>query len=886
MSSALLFDSVARLPDAGDNVAIAVRRLEQGESIEFGGQIFSLAATILEGHRFAVKRIATNEPLLSWKMPFGFAIRDIEPGEYVCNEKILWALRQRRVDFELPAAPNFKDYYVPFRLDESAFRPGKRVERYSNRLTFEGFRRPGNRGVGTRNFIAILGTTSRTAGYARALADRFRHIQKDFPNIDGVIAIAHTESGTESKPNNAEFVLRTLAGFMTHPNLGAVLAVDTGREFLNNARLREYMIEQGYSLDDVLHKFYSASGSFLSDLSEGEKIVRSWLPSVSQFSRTAESVEHLRIGLQCGGSDAFSGVSGNPLVGWVTKELVRYGGSANLAETDELIGAESYILANIRDLQTARAFLATIASFQERAGWHGHTGEGNPSGGNNFRGLYNIAVKSIGAARKKDPDVCVDYVIDYSIPMRSPGFYFMDSPGNDLESIAGQVGSGCNIILFTTGNGSITNFPFVPTIKVMTNTGRYNLLRHEMDVNAGRYLDGTPMDQLGRETFELMLKIASGERSIGEKAGHSQVQLWREWRQRDAARLQELLRRPKPDGVPIPLSRYARESAAPITVASQRDGNERIGLIVPTSLCAGQIGKLIADQLNSSKHAGFDRFVALAHTEGCGASSGECEEISLRTMAGYLCHPLVGRALLLEHGCEKTHNDAFREFCENNDIDYSRFGFASVQLDGGLERVTDKVVRWFDSHSPKSDGDAAGLRIGLTAEPGAPENLCSACARLARVIVEAGGTVVVPENAFLLQTKAFIEPLFGPAVPKASLAYGEHASREGFHIMQTPTDHAVETLTGLGATGTELIVVCVSKSVWQAHPMIPVLQVSSSALSEDLDLVVSPNESSGAIAERLLALVGQATNGQYSPRLFSRGNTDFQLTRGMLGVSL
>jgi altronate dehydratase len=255
-------------------------------------------------------------------------------------------------------------------------------------------------------------------------------------------------------------------------------------------------------------------------------------------------------------------------------------------------------------------------------------------------------------------------------------------------------------------------------------------------------------------------------------------------------------------------------------------------------------------------------------------------------MAGYLCHPLVGRALLLEHGCEKTHNDAFREFCENNEIDYSRFGFASVQLDGGLERVSDKVVRWFDSHSPKSDGEAAGLRIGLTAEPGAPENLYSACARLARVIVEAGGTVVVPENSFSLQTKAFIEPLFGPAVPKASLAYGEHASREGFHIMQTPTDHAVETLTGLGATGTELIVVCVSKSVWQAHPMIPVVQVSSSALSEDLDLVVSPNESSGAIAERLLALVGQATNGQYSPRLFSRGNTDFQLTRGMLGVSL
>src|SRR3954470_3820974 len=539
--TSLPFDSVARLPEPGDNVAIAVRRLNAGEAINFGGQTFKLSTTILEGHRFAVKLMALGEPLLSWKMPFGFALRNIEPGEYVCNEKILWALRQRRVEFELPAAPNFKDYYVPFRLDESTFRPGKQVERSNTRLTFEGFRRPADRGVGTRNFIAILGTTSRTTGYARALADRFRDVRKDFPKIDGVVAIAHTESGTESKPNNAEFVLRTLAGFMTHSNIGAILAVDAGTEFLNNQRLREYMIDHGYPLEDLLHKFHSASGSFPSDLTEGEKIVRSWLQPVNQFSRTAESVEHLRIGLQCGGSDAFSGVSGNPLVGWVTKELVRYGGSANLAETDELIGAESYILANIRDLQTARAFLATIASFQERAGWHGHTGEGNPSGGNNYRGLYNIAVKSIGAARKKDPDVRVDYVIDYSVPMRSPGFYFMDSPGNDLESIAGQVGSGCNLILFTTGNGSITNFPFVPTIKVMTNTGRYNLLQHEMDVNAGRYLDGTPMEQLGTEAFELTVRVASGERTAGEKAGHSQVQLWRDWRQTDGNRLNELL---------------------------------------------------------------------------------------------------------------------------------------------------------------------------------------------------------------------------------------------------------------------------------------------------------------------------------------------------------
>jgi altronate dehydratase len=163
---------------------------------------------------------------------------------------------------------------------------------------------------------------------------------------------------------------------------------------------------------------------------------------VNAAGRTEEPLSELRIGLQCGGSDAFSGVSANPLVGWVSKEVVRNGGAANLAETDELIGAERYVLKNVRDAETARRFLGAVERFKERVGWHGHTAEDNPSGGNNLRGLYNISIKSIGAARKKDPEVRVDRVIEYAEPMRGGGFFFMDSPGNDLESVAGQVASG------------------------------------------------------------------------------------------------------------------------------------------------------------------------------------------------------------------------------------------------------------------------------------------------------------------------------------------------------------------------------------------------------------------------------------------------------------
>ena len=256
-------------------------------------------------------------------------------------------------------------------------------------------------------------------------------------------------------------------------------------------------------------------------------------------------------------------MSGNPLAAYVAKEVIRYGGCANLAETDELIGSEAYVLQNVRDLTTARTFLDTIERFKERVSWHGHSAEGNPSGGNNFRGLYNIAIKSIGAAMKRHPDVCLDYVINYSELMENPGYYFMDSPGNDLESIAGQVASGSNMIFFVTGNGSITNFPFVPTIKIVTTTGRYEMLTKDMDVNAGAYLDGTPMEELGESMLDLTVDVASGERSVGEKAGHSQVSLWRDWKQTGPVDLGPLLTASElKSGEPIPIQTSAADANA------------------------------------------------------------------------------------------------------------------------------------------------------------------------------------------------------------------------------------------------------------------------------------------------------------------------------------
>ena len=230
MAATYRLDDIARIPAPGDNVAIATRRLPAGTSVEIAGARVASDYTILEGHRFAIAPIPAGRALLSWGLPFGYAICDITPGAYVHNAKILAALRGRVIDFALPPEPNFRDTALePYALDEARFRPGRQVAPYpaDAMRSFQGFARGGDRGVGTRNHVVVLATTSRTASWARALEERLRDVAAAYPGVDGVVAVAHTEGGA-GPPNNRELLLRTLAGFVVHPNVGAVLAVDRG----------------------------------------------------------------------------------------------------------------------------------------------------------------------------------------------------------------------------------------------------------------------------------------------------------------------------------------------------------------------------------------------------------------------------------------------------------------------------------------------------------------------------------------------------------------------------------------------------------------------------------------------------------------------------------
>ncbi|RKN75806.1 UxaA family hydrolase [Paenibacillus ginsengarvi] len=902
MNAVYQFDEVARLPLPGDNCAVAIRDLDAGALIIYEDQRLTLDYAVMEGHRFAVKAITPGEELLSWELPFGVALQAIQPGQYVVNDAVLGELRVRQLKFALPDEPNFTDQIKPFVLDELSFQPAPASPAYTEARTFMGYRRSEARGVGTRNYVVLLGTTSRTGSYVKKLAARMQGELQNYPNIDGIVPAAHTEGATE-KPNNLEVLLRTLAGFTVNPNVGAVLIADYGNEPVTNAMVEAYAREHGYPIDEVLHKFVSLQGGFEDSLNEGEALVREWLPIVGAMQRTSESISHLKIGLQCGGSDAFSGVSANPLLGWLSEELVRYGGSASLAETDELIGAEAYVLSKVRNVETARKFLELLERFREVTSWHGTSAEGNPSGGNKYRGLYNIYLKSIGAARKKDPFTRLDYATEYGERMKEGGFYFMDSPGNDLESIAGQVAAGCNMIFFTTGNGSITNFPYVPTVKVVTTTRRFQLLSNDMDVNAGLYLEGASMEELGKDVFERTIRIASGQRSVGEQAGHAQVQIWRNWRQNDASRLEALLHSPAPTGEPIEVRKEAEAGAASSPIAftfnryQDRLSSDNIGLIMPTSLCAGQVAGMITQRLNKQGlgQPVVSRFVALAHTEGCGNSGGQAEQLHARTMIGYITHPMVKHCLLLEHGCEKTHNDYMRHQMEEAGIDGSRLGYASIQLDGGIAKVSEKVEAWFKERL-KSDGEAQkvtagleGLRIGIVSDGPVSAEAAEQLAKLTRMVAGAGGLVVVPENSGLLTTDAYRNNVLVSPEIKPSIAYGEHARHNGFHIMESPTEHFIETVTGLAATGVELLITLVGNRPVQTHPFVPMLQLAAEpaiqqTYESDLDLQLT-GDSDGWTAQ-IMERCKQILEHTYTPRLYQKGYTDFQLTRGHLGFSL
>jgi len=950
-----------------DNAALAVGNIKTGATIMVSGKVVveSCPHDIPDGHRFAICDLPKGAILTSWGLKFGVALRDLKAGDYLCNEKSLNEFNSRKIgNSNMPPEPSFENSpFETFRIDEEQFEPcPTKIVDFAGvpdgtPQTFMGYPRPGDRGSGTRNYVVVLGVTSKVSGFARGIERRFTKddVKKAFPNCDGVVAVAHTEGGVERSNvtavrGNHTKVLRVLSGFAVHPNVGGILFVEQGHEELRTEHVLDYMQANGYPLDHVPYKTMTLSGRQSEDGLAAQGHIQELLLAADKAGTRVETpMSELKLAQQCGGSDAFSGLSANPLMGWVARRLVALSGGVILAETDELIGAENYVLDKVRDAETANKFLQLIDRYYRYTRRFGHSPEGNPSGGNLFRGLYNITLKSAGAAMKKPPDVRLEHVLEYGEQARrkqdhGSGYCFMDSPGNDLESISGQVAAGCNIVCFTTGNGAITNHPFVPTVKVLTTTQRYNLLSEDMDINAGSYVDGTrSMDQLGESTFEYIASIASGTASRGERAGHHQVQIWRDWLRvtgdDDDASERPVAGDVSADPGPTINNSYTDENhpdaqrsgvALKLAAAAGSDGalpkplqgtpllmfpktwnnaatfaTSRIGMICPTSLCSSHVAVMLAERLTkdlcppgSQAAQSLSSIVALPHTEGCGRSSGVSEDMYIRTILGYASHPMVACAVMLEHGCEKTHNDKMAGELTIMGEDKSKWGYVSIQLDGGIEKAYVKIKAYFEEFLkaplvPRTQAPLGALRVGIVATLAVPDEVSKILGHVAAAIARAGGTVVA---AGQVGGSSFLHELLadGADGQNDTLGYGQRAKTAGLHRMHSITQNMTELLTGIGGTGVEIIIAYVGDRSVESHPMLPVLQVgiarADGAADDGIDVVLESGSEADLnvhrdhVLEQIVHVANRSTGS--GPKLFGSEFVNFQITRGSTAVSL
>jgi altronate dehydratase len=411
------------------------------------------------------------------------------------------------------------------------------------------------------------------------------------------------------------------------------------------------------------------------------------------------------------------------------------------------------------------------------------------------------------------------------------------------------------------------------------------------------------MEALAAEYFDLLVETVGGRRTRGEHAGHAQVSVWRNWRQTDTSRLAELRARQAPDGMPLPVVPPAGlpdVTLPPFALAANPDGRgatERIGLILPTSLCSTQIARMAAERLNAgglARAAGLSRFLGFTHTEGCGFGGETMYRLLHRTYRGYLTHPNVAAALLLEHGCEKVPNDVMRHHLSEAGVDPARFGWASVQLDGGIDRAIGRVEAWFAERLAASAPVVAdsvprgGLNLAVLSAGAVDLSASRAFASVARAVLAAGGSVLLAEGDPLLAAGPFRAALLGETAPRATLAYGEPLKAAGLHVIASETDHWVENLTGLCACGAHLAVGLVRDHARQGHPMMPVIQFAAAdergtVAAEDIDGFFPADPA--AAAAQLAEWMGAVVSGARQVAAQRNGAVDFQLTRGLLGLT-
>ena len=487
----------------GDNVVIARQQLLGGSVIADEGGL-RVSGLVPPGHKLATTAIACGQPVWRYGQIIGHATADIAPGQHVHSHNLAFSQFARAHEPGAGALP-------------TAFEPEP--------ATFQGIVRADGR-VATRNYIGVLTSVNCSATAARAIADHFRRDVRpqalaDFPHVDGVVALTHGMGcATDSAGEELQVLRRTLGGYARHANFAAVLVVGLGCE---TNQIQGLIAQEGLQEGARLVAFsIQDSGGTAKTVARGIAEVQRLLPEANQVLRQPVQARHLVVGLQCGGSDGYSGISANPALGAAVDRLVRHGGTAILSETPEIYGGEHLLTRRAVSAAVADKLLARIAWWEAYTARNRMSMDNNPSAGNKAGGLTTILEKSLGAIAKGGTTALVD-VLDYAQPVRTPGFVFMDTPGYDPVSATGQVAGGANLICFTTGRGSAYGCAPSPSLKLATNTALWQRQEEDMDLNCGTVVDGEEtVDQAGERIFRLMLATASGQASKSELHGYGQ----------------------------------------------------------------------------------------------------------------------------------------------------------------------------------------------------------------------------------------------------------------------------------------------------------------------------------------------------------------------------
>jgi altronate hydrolase len=492
-----------------DNIAVAAKPLPAGTEIDFKGAVLRLPNHVKMGHKFAVRPVAEGEAILKYGQIIGFAARDIPLGDHVHVHNVKLGAFERDYDFcrdrpEPPPAP-------------------------TEQRTFQGFDRgadrPDHLRYGTRNYLAIISTVNCSASASKYVAERVRNsgLLDKFPNVDGVLPLVHKQGCAMAYDGEDHKQLdRVLAGFARHPNVAAYLLIGLGCEtgqaihLIENEHLDLIQLN-GYRKKPVLLTIQE-SGGIGKTVEAGVQAVAELLPVVNDVKRTTISAKHIILGTNCGGSDGNSGVTANPALGVASDLIVQQGGVSILGETPEIYGAEHLLTRRAISPEVGQKLVDRIKWWEWYTSVFGTEINNNPSPGNKEGGLTTIYEKSLGAIAKAGSTAMVD-VVRYAEPVTAKGFVVMDTPGYDPVSMTGIVAGGANVLVFTTGRGSVFGCKPAPSIKVATNSPLYNHMIGDMDINAGRVIDGVPVAEVGREIFEEILAVASGKKTKSELNG-------------------------------------------------------------------------------------------------------------------------------------------------------------------------------------------------------------------------------------------------------------------------------------------------------------------------------------------------------------------------------